>query len=284
MEAGRRAGAGWVLGRPRQTSAGRLGEQLGTGAGNSLEFMDYREYTPGDDLRRIDWSAYARSDRLAVKLYREEISPHLDLLVDVSGSMDLPGTAKGEATLGLAAALATAADHARVTRRVYAAGLELRWIQGSDGGVEGWPAWRFDERAALGAAVRDPAVPLRRRGIRVLISDLLCEDDPWPIVTRLAENASAAWVLQVLTRQDVDPAWSGDLRLIDRETRGQRELRLDAAAVQRYRVQLDRLREQWRAACRRAGIGLIELVAEELVAGWDLSDLSREGLLVWGGG
>ncbi|MEZ6193496.1 MAG: DUF58 domain-containing protein [Phycisphaerales bacterium] len=55
------AGLGYAALRPRRTPAGLIGEQLGSGVG-SVEFLDYREYTPGDDLRRVDWSVYARSD------------------------------------------------------------------------------------------------------------------------------------------------------------------------------------------------------------------------------
>ena len=284
LEAGRRAGSAYVLNRPRQTPAGRLGEQLGGGVGNSLEFMDYREYAPGDDLRRIDWSAYARSDRLVVKLFREEVTPHLDLIVDVSGSMALAGSAKGRATLGLASALATAADNARVSRRVFAAGQSLRAIEIGHGGFEGWETLRFDDEASLGRALLDTAAPLRRRGVRILVSDLLCEDDPWPVIGRLAEGASAVWVLQLLGRQDVDPGWVGDMRLIDSESRRRRELRLNGQAVQRYRQQLDRLRDQWRGACRRSGVNLIELIAEDVVDRWDLETLVREGVLSLGTG
>lgn len=278
MEAGRRAGLPYALTRPQQTPAGMLGEQLGSGVGNSIEFMDYREYTPGDDLRRIDWSAYARSDRLVIKLNREEVTPHLDLLIDTSKSMDLTGTAKGEATLGLAAALATAADNARMTRRVYTAGNRLEPVPGGEGDPAGWHGPSFEAAGSLTDALHASggvAVPMRRRGVRVLVSDLLCPDDPWPIVSRLAEGASAACVVQLLARDDADPTWSGDLRLIDSEDAQLREIRLDASAVSRYHQQLDRLRDQWRGAGVRAGVRMVEVIAEELTAGWDLGALVR---------
>ncbi|MEM7625234.1 MAG: DUF58 domain-containing protein [Planctomycetota bacterium] len=275
LEAGRRAGLPYALSRPQQTPAGLMGEQLGSGVGNSIEFMDYREYAPGDDLRRIDWSAYARSDRLIIKLNREEVTPHLDLLIDTSRSMDLTGTAKGRATWGLAVALATAADNARMTRRVYAAGRRLEPIPGGEGDPSGWHGPNFDAAWSLTDALHEVAVPMRRRGVRVLVSDLLCPDDPWSIVSRLAEDASAACVVQLLARDDADPAWNGDLRLIDSEDGQLREIRLDASAVSRYHEQLDRLRDQWRGACVRAGVRMVEVIAEELAADWDLAALAR---------
>jgi uncharacterized protein (DUF58 family) len=279
LQAGRRAGLGYALTRPPQTPAGQLGEQLGSGIGNSIEFMDYREYEPGDDLRRIDWSAYARSDRLVVKLHREEISPHLDLLIDTSRSMDLAGSTKGPATLGLAAALASASDQARMTRRVYTAARRLDPLPDGAGDPLAWPAFDFTDQASLTDALHAVGVPLRRRGVRILVSDLLCPDDPEPIVARLAEGASAATIVQLLAAADADPPWTGDLRLIDSEANTLREVRLDATALARYRDQLDRLRGQWRSACARAGVRLIEVIAEELTEAWDLGALARAELL-----
>lgn len=282
MEAGWRAGLGYALSRPAQTPAGLLGEQLGSGVGNSIEFMDYREYSPGDDLRRIDWSAYARSDRLVIKLNREEVTPHLDLLLDTSGSMALAESDKPKAMVGLAAALAAASDNARMTRRIYNAGQRLEPIPGGEADPRAWhwPGFAASgTRATLTSALHEVAVPMRRRGVRVLISDLLCPDDPWPIVNRLAEGASSAHVLQLLAKQDVDPGWNGDLRLIDSESGELREIRLDATAMSRYRQQLDRLRDQWRSACARAGVRMTELIAEEVTRDWDISDLLRAGVL-----
>lgn len=284
LEAGWRAGLGYALSRPAQTPAGMPGEQLGSGVGNSIEFMDYREYAPGDDLRRIDWSAYARSDRLVIKLNREEVTPHLDLLLDISGSMALAESRKPDALLGLAAALAAAADNARMTHRVYSAGQRLEVIPGGEGDPRGWRWPGFIEQgneASITRALHEIAVPMRRRGVRVLVSDLLCPDDPWPIVSRLAEGAASTHVVQLLAKQDADPAWNGDLRLVDSESGTLRELRLDATALSRYREQLDRLRDQWRSACTRAGVHMTELIAEEVVADWDLTGLLRAGVLRW---
>src|SRR3989338_7777665 len=58
--------------------------------GTSLEFADYRRYSPGGDLRYLDWGILARSDRLYVKLYREEVDLFVYLFVDASGSMGFP--------------------------------------------------------------------------------------------------------------------------------------------------------------------------------------------------
>ncbi len=83
-------------------SAGIAGKRLGRHTGNALEFAEYREYQPGDDLRRLDWSVYARSEQLMVKLFREEIDPRCDLILDHSASMAAGSGEKGAVALGLA--------------------------------------------------------------------------------------------------------------------------------------------------------------------------------------
>src|SRR4051794_36673589 len=79
---GEAAATRFALAVPRHGPMNRTGVVLGSNAGSSLEFRDYRSYEPGDDLRHIDWNAYARSDQLNVKLYREEVLPHLEVLID----------------------------------------------------------------------------------------------------------------------------------------------------------------------------------------------------------
>ena len=66
---------------------GQAGEFTGTGTGSSLDFQDHRNYLPGDDPRHINWQAYARTGNYSMKLFREEVRPVIDLLIDASESM-----------------------------------------------------------------------------------------------------------------------------------------------------------------------------------------------------
>ena len=76
----------------RHVRAGQAtGERRSTKRGTSVEFADYRDYTRGDDLRRVDWNIYARLDRPFVKLFEEEEDLAVHLLLDGSGSMDWGG-------------------------------------------------------------------------------------------------------------------------------------------------------------------------------------------------
>src|SRR3954451_6745771 len=119
---GEKLGLRYALQIPQVAASGQIGSRLGRRAGSSIDFQDYREYQPGDDLRFIDWGIYARSDRLSIKLFREEVTPHLDLLVDGSRSMNLEDSAKSSAAAKLAALLATAAANAQCSHAVWLSG------------------------------------------------------------------------------------------------------------------------------------------------------------------
>ena len=75
----------------RRVRTGRAkGERRSTKRGSSVEFADYRNYTPGDDLRRLDWRIYARLERPFIKLFEEEEDQSVHLVLDASASMDWP--------------------------------------------------------------------------------------------------------------------------------------------------------------------------------------------------
>ncbi|MGH2386383.1 MAG: DUF58 domain-containing protein, partial [Candidatus Limnocylindria bacterium] len=90
----------------RRMTAGRMkGERRSVRRGQSVEFADYRNYTAGDDLRQLDWNAYARLEKLFVKLFVEEEDVTVHILVDASRSMDYGEPNKLDAARRAAAAL-----------------------------------------------------------------------------------------------------------------------------------------------------------------------------------
>src|SRR5262249_8524372 len=151
---------------------------------------DHRAYEPGDDLRHLDWSAYARTDQLTVKVYREEVHPHAEVVVDGSRSMALAGSAKASATAALAALFVSAAARAGWTAAAWLLGAEARLLT-----APAWEGVAFEHRGSPGAALARAAPGWRPRGLRVLLSDLLWEDEPGPAVRRLADRAAAAVVV-----------------------------------------------------------------------------------------
>jgi uncharacterized protein (DUF58 family) len=276
---GELAGSRYQLAVPRHVPTGHAGAHLSRAAGASLEFKDHREYQPGDDLRFIDWSAFARSDRLTVKLYREETSPHLDVLLDGSRSMALADTAKAAGALGLTAALVTAARNARFSHNVFVAADRCLPMPQGTLTPAAWEAIDFDGAAPLAEALHAAPPAWRPRGVRIVISDLLFLADPMHTVELLAHGATSLHVIQLLADDDVDPPQRGNIRLVDCETHEAREVFIDAAAEKRYRNNLARHQQHWHDAARKVGATMTSIVAESLLRDYDLGELMSNGVL-----
>jgi uncharacterized protein (DUF58 family) len=279
LAAGRAAGLRYRLALPREAMRGVGGSWLGTRSGASLDFQDYRDYHPGDDLRHIDWNVYARSDREVVKLFREEVAPHADIVLDGSRSMRLEGTDKGRAALMLAAALAAAAENARCSHAVWTAGARVAPLEGSRREVGAWRPPAFDEGVSPEAGLSRGARPWRRRGVRVFVSDLLWPAEPEAVVRRLADGAAALTVIQVLAGEEESPALRGQHRLLDVESGDRVDVFVDASACAVYEAALRRHRDGWSRACRSAGARFVTVTAERLLEDGRMPALEKSGVV-----
>src|SRR5438067_12819969 len=93
--------------RARRPASGMsYGRGRGTTAGSGVEFVDLREYSPGDDLRRVDWNLYARLDKLLIRVFRQEREHDVHVLLDVSRSMAEPDPEKWKRAAEIATAIA----------------------------------------------------------------------------------------------------------------------------------------------------------------------------------
>lgn len=269
----RRAADTYQLGLLRTPASGRAGELLGRGTGSSLEFQEYREYTPGDDIRHLDWAAYGRSDTLMVRLYREEISPRTEILCDASGSMSVTGPSPSATHED---AVPPKVDLARKLTGLFA--LLASGLGGSPAVIpldDRQPLERigldqldrlaslpFEARATLPDQLAAGQVPLKARSVRIVISDYLFPHDPEVLVKRLASDASTLWVIQVLGEWEADPTPLGGRRLVDQETSAEADLLLNRHTIDEYRGRLQRLQRGLAQACRRAEATYVSVVAE----------------------
>jgi len=280
LRRGSEAGGRYALATPREAGAHSTGQRAGLRPGRSLDFRDYRDYEPGDDLRQVDWNVYARTDKLAVKLYQEEVCPHADIVLDTSRSMALAESAKCAAAAGLAAMLATAAANARFTVAVWIGlGERLVRLPGDAARPESWLPPAFDGRLPLPEWLRLEPPAFKRRGVRFLISDLLWPGEPEEVLGRLDDGAAATHVLHLLGAADVAPPDQGFIRVVDAETDEELDLFLDATARERYAAALHTHTAAWSEACRKAHVTLVRVVAEEFAAAWSLDWLLPYGIV-----
>lgn len=263
LQEGEKLGLRYALQIPQTASSG-IGPRAGRRAGSSIDFQDYRDYQPGDDLRFIDWGIYARSDRLTIKLFREEVAPHLDLILDGSRSMGLEQSRKAEAAARLAALLATSATNAQCSQAVWLSGEGFQRLPNDTLSPSAWDKLAWESTRTPQQSIEIIPPKLRRLGVRVLISDLLWPGEPLPLLRRLREGAAALFVVQLLARADATPPEHGNLRLVDSETGEESEIYIDSVIAKQYASNLAMLQQSWADACRQCGAQMTTLIAENL--------------------
>jgi uncharacterized protein (DUF58 family) len=278
LREGEQLGARYALQIPQVAASGFAGSRSGRRAGTSIDFQDYREYQPGDDLRFIDWGIYARSDRLAVKLFREEVTPHLDLVLDGSRSMNLENTAKAKAAAQLAGILATAAGNAQCTRAVWLSGEGFLRLPNDTLPPSAWDKLELNSLRTPEQSFEILPPKFRRLGVRVFVSDLLWPGNPLSILRRLRDGAAALFVIQLLAREDAEPPEHGNVRVADIETGEETEIYIDAAVARNYADNLARWQQSWSDAARQCGARMTTIIAEDLET--SLAELQAIELLV----
>jgi uncharacterized protein (DUF58 family) len=278
LREGEKIGLRYALQIPQVAASGWTGSRTGRRAGSSIDFQDYREYQPGDDLRFIDWGIYARTDRLTVKMFREEVTPHLDLIIDGSRSMNLADTAKANATALLTALLATSAANAQCTQAVWLSGEGFQRLPNDTLTPSAWDGLELDSKRTLEQSFEIMPAKFRRLGVRVLVSDLLWPGEPSQCLRRLRDGAAALFVIQLLAREDVKPPEHGNLRVVDSETGDESEIYIDSSSARQYTENLTQLQQSWSDACRQCGAHMTTLIAEDLEI--SLGELEAMQLLV----
>jgi uncharacterized protein (DUF58 family) len=165
----------------RKIFRGRMkGERRSKRKGQSVEFADFRQYVPGDDLRSLDWNLYARLDKLIIKLFLEEEDLHFFTLIDASLSMDFGQPTKLQYAKQLAAALGFVglirADRVRIEtlgQSVANRGPVLRGRRGVWRMLDYLDGIEAGETISLADGVKNFCVRNTGKGVVVLITDLM---------------------------------------------------------------------------------------------------------------
>ncbi|MCR5682849.1 MAG: DUF58 domain-containing protein, partial [Clostridiales bacterium] len=213
--------------------------------GSSMEFADYRPYTPGDDLRRIDWKLYGRLDQYFVKLFTDERRQHHRIYIDGSASMAWGEPEKHLTALRLAALIGYLAVSG--TDRVTWYALERTACQRVTETVSNREAWvlgleRLGELRCGGDTRMDVSVmrcpdPGYHDGVSFLISDFLTDRNWKGAVDWLLSRKREVCLIQVLSPDEIGPALNGRLFLNDTESVGE-----DDERNRRMEIGRDRLR------------------------------------------
>lgn len=262
------------------------GERRSRRKGSSVEFADYRDYVQGDDLRFVDWNIASRLDALYLKLYEEQEDLTLHLLIDGSASMGFGDPPKIEYTCKVAAALGyiALAGFDRVSAEVFCgdSSRRLEPVRGKANTNRLFTfleAVRAEGKTALEHSCRSYVLRNRAKGVALLISDLMDPDGYEGCLRRLAQSGSDLYVLHVLSREEVDPPITGDLRLVDCETDAYTEISMSRALLKRYKENLDGYCEATRRACVARNIAYVPAVTDVPFERLTLDVLRKTGML-----
>ena len=251
-----------------------------------LKFADHRRYVAGDDMRLVDWNIYGRLDQLFLKLFLEELDLSVQILLDVSGSVDTGDPTKDVAMKKLAAALAYVAlvNNSRVTLTAFGDGIVgqvanlrgRRYVQQMGEfllSVEAGGLSHFEKTCRQFTARRSGS------GIVVVISDFFFKEGYEAGLRRLIGDRYDLYVMQMLSPQETEPELAGDLVLVDVEDGDAAEVTISSALMSYYKRNLAAYCNRLKAFCtRRGGTYILTSSAdppEQLV----LNTLRRYGLL-----
>lgn len=247
---------------------GLSGGRKSSAKGSSVEFSDFREYLPGDDIRRIDWNVYGRLDKLYVKQFMEEKEAFYHIFLDTSASMDFGEQKKSVMALRLAAVFAWLVlkqlDRVEI--------LTLRDGRlGKTSPVTGRGSFQkllneleqvtFEGKTRINEAVRRSS--FHGRGICILISDFLDPEGIDEAIRYLTFKKQEVLLIQVLAREEVNFEGEGTLALEDMETGEQVRVTMTRQTLKVYEEALETHNQALQKLAKRYGCAWQQVVADE---------------------
>jgi uncharacterized protein (DUF58 family) len=227
----------------RKVFRGRMkGERKSKRKGQSVEFADFRQYVPGDDLRFIDWNLFARMERLYLKLFLEEEDLHFYALIDTSESMNFGEPTKLQYAKQLAASLGfiglCRADRVKIETLGTSSRQPGPVLRGRSS------LWRMMDylegiepgrNVSLAEGVKNFCLRNTGKGILVLITDLMDKEGYEKALRFLVTQQMDVYVLHVLCPEELNPEVKGDLKLIDCEDEDVAEVTISRPLLEKYK-------------------------------------------------
>ena len=250
----------------RRAKSSAKGERRSKARGQSVEFADYRNYTPGDDFRYLDWNLYGRLERLFLKLYEEERELPVRIFLDASESMTFGTPGKFDFARQVAAAIGYVAlcGFDRVSVIPFPDNVEEAAVRGALRAVRGRKsALTFFQNlnqttahgsANLNEALRRGALEARQAGVAVVLTDFLDPAGYESGLGALVARGFQVTAVQILSPEELNPATYGDLRLIDAETGGMQEVTFGRYRLKAYQETVQNFCQRLREFCQTRGI------------------------------
>lgn len=247
---------------------GAAGGRKSKSKGSSVEFSDFREYTIGDDFRRIDWNAYGRFDKLFVKLFMEEREAFVNIFIDSSKSMDYGEAKKSTMALKISAVLSYLSLNN--LDRVCINGLQDSNLQNSatymgrntfNRCIEYLVKIDFKGTTNIEASIKKKN--LHSRGVSIIISDFFTKSKLEELIKYLIYKKQEVIIIHILSEEELNPELQGQVRLIDSETNEAKDVVVTSQLLKQYDAHLKEFINNIKEFSKKVGASYILISSEE---------------------
>lgn len=247
-------------------SAARRSKEVGSG----IEFADRREYQVGDDPRYLDWKAYARLDRVLLRLFEEEKDLRVHILLDRSTSMQVGSPSKILAVKRVAAALAyiVLANLDRVAISLFAESID-EFMPPARGKarihtiLESLRALEADGKTDIASSAMELTSREKRRGLVFILSDFLVPGGVMEALDRLRYHGHEVTLIRAVSALDREPDVSGEVEILDAETGRRLRAVVTPAVLRRYRERFEAIGKEVETAALNKGARLVSIRSED---------------------
>ena len=261
--------------------------------GQTVEFADFREYQLGDDIRRIDWNLYSRFEKFFLKLFTDERQMQIQIFLDCSASMGKDDPNKAAYALGAAAALGFLAVHNmdKVTFNI----MKGEKTSNPFGTIIGKNSYFravsqleevvFDGEADIEKCVASCPDTSANNGLSVIISDFMTDSDWKKAVDYLRYKHRQVLLVQVLTPDELEPAYDGRVTLIDSESEGvddtskNMRIRITRAEQKAYEAALKDFKQDIRTFCAKRDVDYVSVSTDQPIERVLFGELLKVGVI-----
>ncbi|MCM0650293.1 DUF58 domain-containing protein [Clostridium swellfunianum] len=268
----------------KSANYGASGARKSRVKGTSVEFSDFREYVPGDDFRRIDWNAYGRFDKYFIKLFMEEREALINIFVDSSKSMSFGEPSKSALALRLAAAFSYIALNN--LDRVCINSLknkELKSIEALSGKLMLQRALSYlkdiEHEGTTDINASIVKKEFNSKGVSIILSDFFTDNGIEETVRYLTYKKQEVILIHILSPEELEPNYFGQVKLVDSETREDRNIILNPSIMKAYKKQLTTFKNSLKESAAKYGASYIEASSEESIDKIILEKFTRNGVV-----
>lgn len=260
--------------------------------GQAVEFADFKEYVLGDDIRYIDWNLFARFEKYYIKQFIDERQMKIQIYIDGSASMTKIDNLKSEFALKIAASIGYLSLHSldrlsfHVIKndQVINIGKTLTTKEAFFRILPELEAIKFEKTANFKHAITNDLSISSNDGLSVIISDFLYDDDWKDAVDFLVHKKRSVLLVQVMSKEDINPFYSGRMRLLDSESVDvvdpkNMRLKITKGHIKAYEMALNDFFENIKKFSSSRGVNYVRALSHENIENFVFLKLGQAGLV-----